>query len=89
MEAGDRVPADIRLIEVTGGLMFDATFVHLGQSPIRADASTPAKAFLESPNMAFTGYLCEGGGCTGLVVATGANTVVAKLIAKGVWPPKK
>lgn len=83
------MPADVRLIDVTGGTMFDATFVHTGQSPIRADVSSPGKVFLESPSMAFTGYLCESGGCTGLVVATGANTVIAKLIAKGAWPPKK
>jgi magnesium-transporting ATPase (P-type) len=42
----------------------------------------------ESPNMAFLGYLCVEGSCSGVVVATGEKTLIAKMIMKKEWPPK-
>ena len=86
VEAGMRVPADIRIIECAG-CVFETAYVNGKTARTTADQNKSAEDFLESPNMAFLGFLCTSGSCTGVVVATGPSTVVGKLIAKKRWPP--
>lgn len=84
---GERVAADIRLIEAKR-CAFDTSVITGKKAPIAADETTSVKAYTESPNMAFAGYLCTAGDCVGVVVATGADTVMGKMIARAEWPPK-
>lgn len=86
VESGERVAADMRVIEAMG-CSFETSYVHSGVNPLSCDPYTPGHHFLESPNMAFLGYLCTSGQCTGVVVATGSSAVIAKLIDKKQWPP--
>ncbi len=86
VESGERVAADMRVIEAMG-CSFETSYVHSGVNPLSCDPYTSGTAYLESPNMAFLGYLCTSGQCTGVVVAAGSSTVIAKLIDKSQWPP--
>ena len=88
IESGERVAADMRVIEAMG-CSFETSYVHVGANPLSCDPYTSGDFYLESPNMAFLGYLCTAGNCTGLVVSTGSQTVIGKLIDKKQWPPKK
>lgn len=85
--AGDRVAADIRLIEVSGNCQFDTKAIKYRPSPKAADPKASLNNYEESPNMAFLGYLVVQGECTGVAVATGADTVIGKMIARKQWPP--
>lgn len=85
VEEGDRVPADIRLIESLELHVDESSFT--GESiPVLKNASViiPPKApIYERKNMAFMGtYVVRGKG-KGVVVATGMNTELGK-IAKAV-----
>ncbi len=80
LRAGERVPADIRLVSVRGlridesiltGEPGDVEKVHL---PLQAEA-----ALGDQRNMAFTGTLVTSGSARGIVVATGPETVLGTL----------
>lgn len=86
--ANERVAADMRLVEVKGGCAFDTSAITGKRGAVAADASSSSKDYLSSPNMAFAGYFCTSGECLGVVVSTGANTLMGKAITKGQWPPK-
>ena len=86
VEAGERIAADMRVIESMGCTM-ETSYVHEGVNPLSCDPYTPGATYLESPNMAFLGYLVIAGTCTGVVVATGASTVIGKLIGQKRFPP--
>jgi magnesium-transporting ATPase (P-type) len=60
----------------------------MGES-IRIDADRHSDHFLDSPNVAFLGYQCVGGECTGVVIATGKACLISKLIAQKAWPPSE
>ena len=84
----ERVAADLRVIEAKGSCSFDTAAVTGRHEPQLCNPALPSKDYLQSPNMAFCGYLCISGECTGVVVATGADTVMGKLVSKAAWPPK-
>jgi hypothetical protein len=86
---GDRIAADIRLIEASGNCQFDTRAIKYRSSPKIADPKSSLNNYEESPNMAFLGYLCISGECTGVAVATGADTMIGKMIVRKQWPPKK
>ncbi len=80
LEAGDRVPADLRLMEAAGLRVEEAVltgesvpvekFVH----PVAAETSLGDRSC-----MAFSGTLVAGGTGRGVVVATGASTEIGKI----------
>lgn len=57
--------------------------------PKEGDPEKESEEYLDSPNVAFLGYLCSSGECTGVVVDTGSATVLARLIDKRAWPPSE
>jgi P-type Ca2+ transporter type 2C len=92
LEAGNQVPADLRLIE--------AAQLRVDESALTGESVTVAKqtAVLEGPgqalgdriNMAFKGTTATQGRGRGLVVATGRATELGKmagLLAEGGWEP--
>ena len=79
--AGDRVAADLRLIE-TSGLRVDESSLTGESVPVlkRADAAVDATAELgDQTTMAYAGTLVTGGKGRGLVVATGRSTELGRI----------
>jgi Ca2+-transporting ATPase len=80
IEAGDRLPADVRLITVSGLKTND--FALTGESVPQEKQRDPVKE--ESPladrdNMAYAGTTVATGSATGVVVATGMGTQTGKI----------
>jgi magnesium-transporting ATPase (P-type) len=80
LEAGEKVPADLRLIEAKGLLVQEAILtgesvpVEKGLSPVAADAPLGDRAA-----MAFSGTLVAAGTGRGVVVATGPATEIGRI----------
>ncbi|RLF12999.1 MAG: ATPase [Thermoprotei archaeon] len=86
-EAGDKVPADLRLIE-SRSLTVDESMLTGESVPVAKDASVvlpPETPIYERSNMAFMGTYAVNGRGAGLVVATGMSTElgrIAKLVKR-------
>jgi magnesium-transporting ATPase (P-type) len=80
LEAGDKVPADLRLLQVRGLQMQEAMLtgesapVDKGVEPVSADAPLGDRAC-----MAFSGALITAGQGEGVVTATGAATEIGRI----------
>ena len=80
LEAGDRVPADMRLIRASSlrieeaALTGEAIPAEKQVAPVATDAVLGDRA-----SMAFCGTLVVAGSATGLVVATGASTQLGRI----------
>jgi magnesium-transporting ATPase (P-type) len=82
LESGNRVPADLRLVRVTG-LQVDESFL-TGESVevLKHTDSVAADAPLgDRRNLAFAGSTITSGRATGLVVTTGLRTEVGSIAA--------
>jgi magnesium-transporting ATPase (P-type) len=80
IEAGDRVPADLRLIDANGLRIDEAVLT--GESMAADKAVTPVaedSSLGDRTSMAFSGTLATYGQGQGLVVATGARTEVGRI----------
>jgi len=80
LEAGDRVPADLRLLRARGLLIDEALLT--GESVAAQKQETPAHP--EAPlgdrhSMAFSGTLVAAGQASGVVVATGEHTELGRI----------
>jgi magnesium-transporting ATPase (P-type) len=80
LEAGDRVPADLRLFEVRGlkveeaALTGESVPVEKSTEPVAAES-----ALGDRRSVAFSGTLVGAGQARGVVVATGADTEIGRL----------
>ncbi|MBR0680001.1 HAD-IC family P-type ATPase [Roseomonas eburnea] len=80
LEAGDRVPADLRLLEAAAlrveeaALTGESVPVEKSAAPVTAEAPLAERA-----GMAFTGTLVVAGQARGVVVATGAATEIGRV----------
>ena len=80
LEAGDKVPADLRLLKVKGLQAQEAALT--GESvPVdkRVDAVDEDTDLGDRFSMAFSGTLVTSGRGTGVVVATGADTQIGRI----------
>jgi Ca2+-transporting ATPase len=81
LEAGDRIPADVRLVRAFGVRTQEAALT--GEStPIDKDADETLAAdttLAERANMVYLGTVVSAGKATGVVVATGAHTELGKI----------
>ncbi|MBK1716974.1 HAD-IC family P-type ATPase [Thiocystis violacea] len=82
LESGDKIPADLRLIEVKNLRTEEAALT--GES-VPADKSTdtvPEKATVgDRHNLGFSGTMVVSGRATGVVIATGARTELGRINA--------
>jgi magnesium-transporting ATPase (P-type) len=84
---GYSVPADVRIVRSIGLCTLDPSDITDGRT-YTVNENEAGNVYQYSPNMAFAGYRCEGGDFTGVVIATGLDTLVGRMIKKGMWPPQ-
>jgi magnesium-transporting ATPase (P-type) len=80
LEAGDRVPADIRLLRARGLLIDEAALTGESVAAEKHQVLIAANAGIaDQSNMAFSGTLVAAGQATGLVVETGSHTQIGRI----------
>lgn len=87
IKAGNKLPADVRLIEVSSDTMFDRAILTGESEPCPASVDATKENYLETHNIGLQGTHCISGSCIGVCVATGDNTVFGR-IAKLTTEPK-
>ncbi len=82
LEAGDRVPADLRLISARSLLIEEAILTGESVAAEKRVDPAPADAALgDRHSMAHAGTVVAAGQATGVVVATGINTQIGRISA--------
>lgn len=80
IEAGDRVPADLRLTRASALLIDEALLTGESVAAAKTDqAAAPGAALGERQSMAFSGTMVAAGQGRGIVVATGAATEIGRI----------
>uniref|UniRef100_A0A8D2E0Z9 Calcium-transporting ATPase n=1 Tax=Sciurus vulgaris TaxID=55149 RepID=A0A8D2E0Z9_SCIVU len=75
LSVGDRIPADIRLTEVTGLLVDESSFTGEAEPCSKTDSPLAGEADLSSPsNIVFMGTLVRCGKGQGIVIGTGEKS---------------
>lgn len=75
LESGDRVPADVRLLQVKSLLVDESMLTGESEAVTKTTAPVPTEAPLaERTNMGYSGTLVRSGRARALVVGTGART---------------
>ena len=75
---GNKVPADLRLLNTSGDVRFDRSML-TGESDEIEGSVDPTSHFLETRNIALMGTMVTNGSATGIVVLTGANTCMGRI----------
>lgn len=80
LEAGDRVPADLRLTRANGLRIQEAVLTGESVAVEKGTAPVPEESALgDRTSMAFSGSLVAAGSGRGIVVATGAATEIGRI----------
>ncbi|MBO9513002.1 MAG: HAD-IC family P-type ATPase [Variovorax sp.] len=80
LESGDKVPADLRLVEVKNLRTEEAALTGESVPTDKTVAPVAAKATVgDRENMAFSGTMVVSGRASGIVVATGAETELGRI----------
>ncbi|CAN6668768.1 calcium-transporting ATPase 1 [Trichomonascus vanleenenianus] len=79
LKSGDKVPADMRIIEGSADLAFDRSILTGESEDIRGTAEAVEDTFLEAKNIALMGTYVTTGSAIGMVVLTGSRTVIGKI----------
>jgi len=83
--AGDRIPADIRILESTEMKVDNSSLTGESEEQLRLPECTNEENILETKNVAFFGTLCRSGTSKAIVIACGDKTVmgcIAKLTSE-------
>ncbi|KAK0488448.1 hypothetical protein IW261DRAFT_1580898 [Armillaria novae-zelandiae] len=76
---GCKIPADLRLVDVSSDLKFDRSILTGESNAVPATVESTNPSFMESRNIALQGTLCVGGGGLGVCVCLGDNTVFGRI----------
>lgn len=80
LEAGDRIPADVRLLKARGLLVDEAALTGESVAAEKHEEVVDVRAGIaDQTNLAFSGTLIVAGQATGLVVETGMNTQIGRI----------
>ena len=80
LQAGDKVPADLRLLECNELRCDEAMLTGESQSAAKTTETLPAATLLaERSNMAYMGTLVTQGTARGLVISTGSHTQIGAI----------
>lgn len=79
IKAGDKMPADIRILECSDDMQVDNACLTGESEPCKRSTKCTDANPLETQNMAFFGTEVPKGSCKGVVVATGDNTVMGHI----------
>lgn len=76
---GNKVPADIRLLETSGDVRFDRSMLTGEGEEVEGAVSATDRNFLETRNIAAMGTSVTNGHAVGVVVLIGGNTVMGRI----------
>lgn len=79
IKMGDKLPADVRFIEVSPDARYDRAILTGETVPLRATVESTDSNFLETACIGLAGTHCVAGSSIGVVVAIGDNSVFGKL----------
>ncbi|KAM4067459.1 E1-E2 ATPase domain-containing protein [Hirsutella rhossiliensis] len=79
IHVGDKVPADLRLLSHSGDIRFDRAVLTGESDEIEGAVEMTDHNFLESRNIALMGTLVVNGSGVGIVVLTGARSVMGRI----------
>lgn len=79
VKAGNKLPADLRFLQVSGDAKFDRSILTGESAPLAATVDSTDENYLETKNIGLQGTHCTSGNCVGVVVSTGDRTVFGKI----------
>ncbi|KAG5916864.1 hypothetical protein E4U42_007466 [Claviceps africana] len=79
VKSGNKLPADVRFIEVSPDIKFDRSVLTGESRPIPATVDSTDANYLETHNIGLQGTHCSIGSATGIVVATADRTVFGRI----------
>ncbi|KAJ7227924.1 hypothetical protein C8J57DRAFT_1092819 [Mycena rebaudengoi] len=79
LSLGSRVPADLRLLEVSSDLRFDRSILTGESNDVAAAVDATDNNFMESRNIALQGTMCTSGSGVGVAVGLGDATVFGRI----------
>ncbi|KAK4154491.1 hypothetical protein C8A00DRAFT_32702 [Chaetomidium leptoderma] len=81
LEIGNKVPADMRLLSHSGDIRFDRSVLTGESEEIEGAVDCTDPNFLESRNIALMGCIVCNGSGVGVVILTGARSVMGRIAA--------
>ncbi|TFK65891.1 calcium ATPase transmembrane domain M-containing protein [Pluteus cervinus] len=81
LQIGQRVPADVRIVETSTDLRFDRSLLTGESDMVPGTIDLTSENVLETRNLAFKSTFVAQGSCTGVVFAIGPNTVMGRIVA--------
>ncbi|KAH9848973.1 calcium ATPase transmembrane domain M-containing protein [Lenzites betulinus] len=81
LSMGDRVPADLRLVQISSDVRFDRSLLTGESDMIPGTLDATSHNALETRNLALTSTFVVQGTCTGIVFAIGDKTVMGRIVA--------
>ena len=79
VKAGNKLPADIRFVEVSSDAKFDRSILTGESGPLPASVDSTDNNYLETLCIGLQGTHCVSGTCIGVVVATADKTVFGRI----------
>jgi len=79
LSLGNKVPADLRILQATSDTRFDRSVLTGESEAIEAHTAMTDDNFLESKNIAFMGTHVVQGSCVGVVVLKGNETLMGRI----------
>ncbi|KAF8439928.1 hypothetical protein L210DRAFT_960048 [Boletus edulis BED1] len=80
LSTGDRVPADLRIVQMSSDLRFDRSLLTGESDMVPGSLEATSDNALETRNLALTSTFVTQGNCLGVTFATGDRTVMGRLV---------